>query len=99
MKHLRLLFMLLCTATMFSLTSCNNSSDDKSATDEKTGDSTTATANTENAAPSTIVTTPENMMVVIHKVSNFAKWKASYDAHDSMRVAGGIHNYVVARGV
>jgi hypothetical protein len=91
--------MLLCTATTFSLMSCNNSSDDKSATDEKTGDSTTASANTENAAPSTIVTTPENMMVVIHKVSNFAKWKASYDAHDSMRVAGGIHNYVVARGV
>jgi hypothetical protein len=39
------------------------------------------------------------MMVVTHKVSNYAKWKASYDAHDSMRLASGIHNYVIGRGM
>jgi hypothetical protein len=48
---------------------------------------------------STIVTTPQNMMVVTHKVANFAKWKTSYDEHDSMRLANGIHNYVVGRGI
>jgi hypothetical protein len=31
-------------------------------------------------------------------VANFAKWKASYDEHDSMRLANGIHSYVIGRG-
>ncbi len=38
-------------------------------------------------------------MVVNHKVSNFAKWKDAYDAHDSARLANGIHSYVIGRGV
>jgi hypothetical protein len=36
---------------------------------------------------------------VRHKVANYAKWKASYDGHDSFRLASGIHNYVIGRGV
>jgi hypothetical protein len=36
--------------------------------------------------------------VATHKVNNFAKWKASYDAHDSMRLANGLHSYVIGRG-
>jgi len=28
----------------------------------------------------------------------FAKWKASYEGHDSMRLASGIHSYVIGRG-
>ena len=47
----------------------------------------------------TIITTPENMMIVTHKVSDFEKWKASYDEHDSMRLVHGIHSYVIGRGV
>jgi hypothetical protein len=39
------------------------------------------------------------MLVVKHKVANFEKWKASYEAHDSMRLANGLHNYVIGRGV
>ena len=38
-------------------------------------------------------------MVVKHKVSNYAKWKTSYDAHDSARLASGIHSYVIGRGL
>jgi len=89
---------LFCAAIAFSLTSCGG-------TEEKTtGDTntdSTATASTTPAAPSesNIVTTPENIMVVRHKVSNFAKFKTSYDQHDSMRLANGIHSYVIGRGV
>ena len=38
-------------------------------------------------------------MVVIHKVANYAKWQPSYDAHDSIRLANGIHSYVIGRGL
>jgi hypothetical protein len=38
-------------------------------------------------------------MVVRHKVKDYAKFKTSYDAHDSMRLASGIHSYVIGRGV
>jgi heme-degrading monooxygenase HmoA len=47
----------------------------------------------------TIINTPENIMIVTHKVSDFAKWKASYDEHDSMRSVHGIRSYVIGRGV
>ena len=38
-------------------------------------------------------------MVATHKVANFAKWKASYDEHDSIRLAFGVHSYVIGRGI
>jgi hypothetical protein len=38
------------------------------------------------------------MMVATHRVKDFAKWKASYDEHDSMRLANGLHSYVIGRG-
>ena len=90
---------LLCFAAMvLFLTSCGDGG-----TEEKTDkDTTTAESTTSPAAPevvNTIVTTPQNMMTVVHKVPNFAKWKASYDEHDSLRLANGIHSYVIGRGV
>ena len=38
-------------------------------------------------------------MIVRHKVKDYAKWKPSYDAHDSLRLASGIHSFVIGRGV
>ena len=38
------------------------------------------------------------MIVIMHKVSNFEKWKSAYDEHDSARLASGVHNFVIARG-
>ena len=32
-------------------------------------------------------------------MADFAKWKMSYDEHDSMRLANGVHSYVIGRGV
>ena len=88
----------LMTALMFFLVSCGNNAE-KTTTDQKTSDSTTATTTTPPAPASTVVTTPQNMMVVTHKVKNFWAWKSSYDAHDSLKLANGVHNYVVGRGV
>lgn len=38
-------------------------------------------------------------MIVWHKVGNFSKWKTSYEAHDSMRMANGMHNFIIGRSV
>ena len=60
---------------------------------------TVETTTPEITPVNTIVTTPQNMMVVTHKVADFAKWKTSYDEHDSLRLANGIHSYVIGRGM
>ena len=85
-------------AVMLFLSSCNGN-EESSGTDKTSSDSSTATTTTEAVAVSTISTTPQAMFTVKHKVSNFTKWKASYDEHDSMRLAAGLHNYVIGRGV
>jgi len=87
--------MLLVSASLF-LFSCNsNESTEK--TDTKSGDSTTATQPA-TPAVNTVVTTPTNMVSVTHKIKDFSKWLSSYEAHDSMKLANGLHNYVVSRG-
>ncbi|MEO6328695.1 MAG: hypothetical protein ABIO55_07180 [Ginsengibacter sp.] len=86
------------TAVLF-LFSCSGNQE-STTTDKMSSDSTItdATATMDAVTPSTISTTPVSMFVVTHKVSNFAKWQASYDAHDSMRLVAGLHNYVIGRG-
>lgn len=86
---------LFSTAIICILASCGGN-------EQKTNTETTVT-DTTTAAPvvaeiNTVVTTPQNMMVARHKVANFAKWKESFEAHDSMRLASGIHKYVIGRG-
>lgn len=39
------------------------------------------------------------MLFAKHKVSNFQTWKEHYDQHDSMRLANGLHNYVIGRSM
>src|SRR5687768_2248855 len=97
MKPQKFFFMPLLAILVFVLSSCNSGSDTTTTTDSVSSDTVTATTTT---TPETnIVTTPENVMVAKHKVKDFAKWKASYDEHDSLRLANGIHNYVIGRGV
>ncbi len=87
---------LLFYSMVFFLASCGgNESDKKPITDSTTADSSTTVV----TPIITTITTPQNMMVVKHKVSNYAKFKASYDAHDSARLADGIHSYVIGRGL
>lgn len=67
--------------------------------EEKKAESADTTAKAPEPAPvNTIVTTPENMMMVRHKVKDFTAWLAAYDAHDSMRLKYGVHSYVIGRG-
>jgi hypothetical protein len=91
-------FVLLCATLSLSLISCG---DNAGSADSKAD--TTATTDTvmnESAsAKSNIVTTPENIVVVRYKVSDFGKWRPMYDTRDSMRTANGLHNYVLGRGV
>ena len=95
MKQARFLILPLFAACLLYISSCGGDS-----TKQTTSDSTVTTNDdSTEVVANTIVTTPENLMVAIHKVSDFAKWQASYDAHDSLRVANGLHSYVIGRGL
>ena len=83
-------------AAVFLCSSCGG---DKEKTTDTTVTTDTTATSTPAAPESTVVTAPETVVTVWHKVANFAKWKVSYDAHDSMRLANGIHNYVIGRSV
>lgn len=93
MKQFTFSCMLFFAATVFFLSSCGGSSDEKKTEGDTTGTTTTV------PPVNTIVTTPQLMVVVIHKVADYAKWKPSFDAHDSVRLANGLHRYVIGRGV
>ena len=88
-------------AVLLFLSACNGSestSADKTSSDSTTTTTTDTTATvTAPAPPSTISTSPQGMFITRHKVSNFAKWLAAFEAHDSLKLANGLHNYVVGR--
>jgi hypothetical protein len=91
MKQFRGISMLF-FAALAIFTSCTSN-------EEKAGTDTTTATTTTPSVQSTVSTTPQNLMVARHKVADFAKWKASYDAHDSLRQVNGLHNYVIGRGI
>ena len=85
---------------MLYFTSCGGN-EEKTSSDTTTT-TTTDTMTTTTAGPTETAvadTTPVDMMVARHKVKNFNEWKASYDAHDSMRLANGLHSYAIGRGI
>ena len=91
--------MILFVALPFILFSCGGGATDNA---EQAGTDTIATTTTpEPTAPAvnTIVTTPQNMVMVLHKVSNYEKWLTGYEADDSARLSNGLHNYVIGRGL
>ena len=96
MKHFRFFSLFLFALSFLIVTSCN----DGGSKDEASAD-TTAKASADSAAPvvNTIITTPQSMMIATHKVADFDKWLTSYEAHDSLRQANGIHSYVIGRGL
>jgi hypothetical protein len=94
MKRFSFLTSLFIAFSMFFLVSCGSN---ETASSDQTSDTATATP-TETTPVSTVVTTPQKMMIARHKVKDYEAWIASYDAHDSIRLANGIHSYVIARG-
>jgi hypothetical protein len=96
MNQLKFCGRLLGAAAAFFLLSCNNSAD--KTTSETTDTDTNATTATV-ASANTIVTTPETMMIVRNQVTNYDKWLTGFEGHDSLKLANGLHNYVVGRSV
>ncbi len=88
-------FALLCTAFSLLLTSCG----DTTTTTKSETENTDTVSKVVEPAQSNINTTPENIVIVRYKVSDYAKWRASYDSRDSMRAANGLRNYIIGRGV
>ena len=98
MKHFKFYGVLFFTAILFLFISCGgDGSKESTSTDSTTPESTTEVGTPE--VVNTIITTPQNMMVVTHKVSDFDKFKPAYDEHDSLRLVNGIHSYVIGRGI
>ena len=98
MNQLKFYGKLLCAATVFLITSCGNS-EDKTTTETTAMDTSSTTAPAEAAPVNAIVTTPEITMAVRHKVTDYDKWLTSFEAHDSMKLANGLHNYIVGRSM
>lgn len=80
---------------MLMLFSCNSGGSNSTATttDSTVKDSSVAMTPPPPPAP------PVMVMLIKHKVANFDKWFAAHEAHDSMRIASGLHNFVVSRGI
>jgi hypothetical protein len=94
MNTLKFYGSLVCTASTIFLFSCNNADNTTSETT-----STDSVATTADVPVNTIVTTPENIMSVRHKVADYNKWIAGFESADSMKLANGLHNYVIGRSV
>jgi hypothetical protein len=95
MKKVKFLAMISIAAGILGFSSCNSKNDKKA--EESSSDSTVN--KTENTGTTTTPSGPTEVMLVKHKVADYAKWKPGYDAHDSGRLANGVHSYVIARGV
>jgi hypothetical protein len=95
MKRLKSNGNIIIASMALLLSSCGgNGSETKE--DTMTSDSS---AMVETPAPvSTVDLNPVNMMIVKFKVADFAKWKTGFEGNDSLRLANGIHKYVVGRG-
>jgi len=99
MKSSKLAFSLLSVGLTIFLTSCGSGGNEKTAAADTAAAAPAAVDSAAKPKPvSTIVTTPQNMVIVIHKVANFAKWMTAYEADDANRLAAGLHSYVVGRG-
>ena len=87
----------LCTVGgVILLTSCGSGGSEKTTAADSTASADSAA---KAQAVNTIVTTAQNVEVITHKVADYAKWFAAYESHDSARLAAGIHNYVIGRGL
>ncbi len=88
MKYFKILSAIPFAAIML-LSSCGNNDEQK--TETVSTDSTVA----KTEAPAK----PQDVMIVMHKVANFDKWMAAYTSGDSMRLAAGLHDYIIGRGI
>src|SRR5258706_14271558 len=95
MKQFRFLAITVAASMSLFVSSCGSGDNEKKADEKKTDSSQAKPAEAPPAAPAK----PADLMVIQHKVANYAKWKPFYDAHDSVRKANGLSNYIVGRGI
>ncbi len=96
MKQLKFLATIPAAVCMLFFVSCN-SGEEKKAEETKTTDTTAVVTPAE--APPAPVEKLENIVMVQHKVADFAKWRPIFEANDSMQRAYGLTNYVLGRGM
>ncbi len=95
MKLFKLCTTVVVASTAMLFYSCDSA---ETKTEEPTGD--TAAKKEEPASmPESKPVKPANVALVWHKVANYTKWLALYESHDSARLANGLHNYVIGRGL
>ena len=92
MKKIRLFATLSIASVALLISSCNSGLDREKK--EATADTTM-----KKAEMTTAPSGPLSLMVIRHKVANYEKWKTAYEAHDSARLANGLHKYVICRGL
>jgi hypothetical protein len=80
---------------MLVLFSCNSGGSNSTTT---TTDSTMKDSSVAMTPPPPPPAPPAITMLIIQKVADYDKWFPGYEAHDSARVASGLHNYVIGRG-
>lgn len=97
MKQIKMYCTIFCAALSLMLSSCGSNNDSTTSETTATDSPDSMQAPETPMAANYEVNPPYNLMVVTHKVANYDKWKASYDKHDSVRLAFGVHSYVVAR--
>ena len=81
---------ILATGIILFFSSCGSGS----GKEEKKSEDTTAAA-----AVAEPVFTPFKLAIIQHRVKDFDKWKAGYLAHDSVRKAYGISQFVLGRSL
>jgi hypothetical protein len=86
MKHLNLGEGLIAIICMIFIYSCN-SNNDKKAPDAET------------ESKELLKTKTNQVLIIQHKVKNFTDWLKLYEAHDSIRKAYGLHNYILGRAM
>jgi len=79
---------------LFSCGSGNEKSTESTTTDSTKVDSTTM------KVPEPVpVAKISDVLIIRHKVANYAKWKPGYDSDDSARRANGLTNYILGRSM
>ena len=95
MKKFKFFATISVAASMLFFSSCNSADEKKAG--ETPADTVKVVAETPPPPPVN-APGPSSLMIIKHKVANYAKWKPVYESHDSVRLASGLHNYLLARG-
>lgn len=91
MEHIRkFLKPVLLFVFMVTFLSCKNEKKEKVEEPEKME---------EAVEPESVAFMPFDVIVIKHKVADYDKWLKAYNAHDSIRTAYGISNFVIGRGM